>query len=59
MDNLKTVFLIKSIRSAYLQFACASQGMTMLARRIMWFCNSNYNELGKAVTLIHLLHSWI
>lgn len=33
MNSLNTVFLIKSNRSAYLQFACASQGMTMLARR--------------------------
>lgn len=33
VNNLKTVFLIKSSRSAYLQFACASQGVTVLARR--------------------------
>lgn len=33
MNNLKTVFLIKSNRSAYLQFACESQGMTVLAKK--------------------------
>lgn len=59
MNNLKTVFLIQSNRSAYLQFACASQGMTVLAKREMWFCSRNYNVFGKAVILIYFLHIWI
>lgn len=65
MNNLKTVFLIKSNRSAYLQLACVPEWISAPFRKKIWFNGRNCSEFWfcRAVILVRisrvgLEHSW-